>query len=193
MKIWCDNKTMSKSFYTPALPNEDVHPDEVYTSEMHEANDRLLANYAGTLGVESHSGVITPWMMTDKGVARVQVADDAYKAQIVETKPPGYFGLAAHDVKHAVELGPKGLAKKTHTKVYLPVHQHLGILFMNQPISAGMMMGYPTLDYNPQGVSKALKAHLHNPEDQIIADRTSLSRLLARNAWMIRNWLSIKI
>ena len=187
---------MSKHILLPAQPRPEVHPDDIYTPEMHATNRDLLSNYVGMLGVESESGITTPWMMTSAGVAQVNAIDSeagySYTAQLVRTSS-GYFGLASHDVKDTVKVTPEGLDRRTHGKIYLPLSQHLGIMFLNTPISAGMMMGYPTLDYRPVKITKALEANLNNPKDQVIADRYSVNKLLARNPWTIRHWIGIKV
>lgn len=181
-----------KSKYIPREPSADVHPQDVYTPEMHDVNLDLVRDYMAVWGAETGDDKLaTPWLMTDHGLARMQSNGDSFRGDFVETRKQGFYNLASHFVKHTVELDTKGIDGKS--KLYPPIHQMLGILFMNQPISGGMMMGYPTIRYNPRGASNVLTAHLHDPETQVPAKREDLSGLFVDRPIALRRWVGVKL
>jgi hypothetical protein len=180
------------SKYVPREVSADIHPQDVYTPEMHEVNLELVRDYMSAWGTELDGDKqATPWLMTDHGLARLQSSGESYRGDFVETRQKGYYALAAHFVKHTVEIDPVGLEGKS--KIYPPIHQFLSVIFMNQPISPGMLMGYPTVRYNPRAASDTLTAHLHNPEQQTEVKQEDLSGLFVQRPIALRHWVRVKV
>ncbi len=132
-----------------------------------------------------------PEHLADKGLARLQGHGENFRGDFVETRENGYYMLAAHFVKHTVEVDPTGIDGKS--RVYPPIHQALGIYLLGQPISGGNFMGYPTVDYRPRAASDVLTTHLHNPEQQVEAKKENLQGLFADRPIALRHWVKVKL
>jgi hypothetical protein len=188
--------------YIPEVPSADqrIHPRDVYTPAAHNANLELIKNYLGVLGESTGSNaLVTSWMLTKGGVARVFSMKRGFVAEIAENdtrseKDIFLQGLAIHYVKHRIVIDNEGYdGRKSNSRVYLPMHQRATILFMNKPVSAGMMMGFPTVHYNPGLASELLNENLSNPQDQFVAHHEDLTGALATRPIHRIGWGQIQL
>jgi hypothetical protein len=137
----------------------EEHPDDIYTPAMHTVNLKMADLALTQFGARSELSESTPWLKADSphGDSLIRVDSNGVQSRItlVTTRTGreyGLFfsGLKPHFVKDIIDLKNEEMQLKS--KIYLPIHQHIGILF-NQPVSAGMMMGYPTIQGRPREAS----------------------------------------
>lgn len=177
----------------PAEPSEKTHPQDIYTQELHTQNLELVRNSLDVFGGLVEEEVATPWLKSPSGLVRTQEKEFHYEVQVVETRDDGFFGLPRHFVKHTIKLDEQGIHEKSNTKLYMRVRQHLGVILMNRPISAGMMLGYPSIWLNPQYTSKVLVEHLGNAEALTPATRRMLSGLYISRSQVLKHWVGVKL
>jgi hypothetical protein len=176
--------------FVPRLPDNDTANENAYTLEAHEANIALLHDFGTIHGSGDEPIVVTPWMITNDGLARVANTQGAYRADLVEAIDSGFYDLAAHFVKYTVEVDANGTDIKT--KLYQPIHQMLGIILINQPISAGRMAGYP-VERSAKDVNRVLANHLQNPTEATVAKRHNMHGLFAARSMTLRHWVGVKL
>lgn len=148
--------------YKVGPATSERHPSDVYTPEMHAANLELAENTLERYGHEDGGKIVTPWLEGKLGlVALERDKENKSTIRMIETRAEGFYGLGAHFVDEKVVLRPDSL--KTKSKIWPPFHQRMGILFMNTPISAGMLMGYPSLERSLTRTNRRIDEALSDP------------------------------
>lgn len=138
------------------------HPSEVYTPEMHTANLDLVEDTLERYGHEEGEKLITPWLAGSLGLVAIKKDKKANSTvRMVGTRNEGFYGLGAHFVDDKVVLRADSL--KVNSKIWPPFHQRIGIRCMNIPISAGMLMGYPFLQYDVKKTTERISETLSDP------------------------------
>jgi len=157
--------------YPITEPGANVHPEDVYNAEEHERNLALATDYLERFAIPDTIAEfpVTPWMLSMGGIARVQETKKGIKAEFLEERAEGYWGLAAHFVKNTVLLGEDYV--QTQGKLYPPYHYKF-TRFFGYPISPGMLMGYRTGADNPRGVIVSIERHLNRAESQDAEQQT---------------------
>jgi hypothetical protein len=177
----------------PEEPTEYIHPQDIYTPEAHERNLSTIRGALAIFGTATEEGIIlTPWLKSPKGLAMTEDNDSHYKVQAVEIREAGFYGLPTHFIKHIIKMDENGIDTKTESKIYMRIRQHLGIL-VNYPISAGMMLGYPTVGYSPRATTEVIDNHLGDSESLVPATRQMLSGLFIARSKVLKHWVGVKL
>lgn len=204
--------------YVAQEPRADTHPRDVYTVDMHERNRAAAADFLAVLGVAgtterklcwapegqriiSSATVISPWMISGDGLAKVVKIGATYRTKIVtsaEEIQNGILfehGIDEHLVGHTIDLDEEGLVAQT--KIYPPFFQELRFksgLHLEGP----SLMSYPTLNFDPARASKALQDYLDVPDQLPLATSeyirsSAVHSLIARRPITARLRLGIKL
>lgn len=160
--------------YKPSDIEEGRHSIDVYTPEMHSSNIEHLSATVGMWGERDEDGVlVTPWLITANGLARVFSENDNLGARLHVAQPRERGGLRTHTVQHIVDIQTNPDEMRTKVKIHIPISQMLSITFTNNPMSAGMFMGYSVLA-NPSLTTQRISTLLSQPETLEVATERRL-------------------
>lgn len=173
------------------------HPDDIYTPAMHAATSHAAALILQNFSSPEDTVCTTPWLRADgphgESLVRVEAKSERLQVTTVSTRTGEeygqfYGGLLPHFIKDIVKLEDETMAIKT--KIYLPVHQTIGIILFNQPVSGGMMMGYPSLATQPpvQTCSEIQETEPIEP-----ATRSNMSGLFTERPFALKHWLRVDL
>ena len=183
--------------YTAGPEIASKHPDDIYTQAMHTANSRAVDGILTDFGGMESEAEITPWLKAGgpHGETLVKVEAEGEKSTITmvstrteEHQDTIYWRLKPHFVKDIIQLDKESIGIKS--KIYLPVHQMIGIVLLNQPVSAGLMMGYPSLRMQPPVQASS---EIQETRPEALATRDTMSGLFAERQFALKHWLRIDL
>lgn len=194
--------------HMPTNESPNIHPDDVYTLSMHADNVEAVDRLVSIHGIITDQAAITPWLMGvgeyGTTLLRASATDNALGIDVVSARiklehdAPNPFMhytdlIGSHFVKDTVKLEADAL--HASSKIYPRLRTALGIMFLNQPISAGFMMGYPTSDGEPQRLTKEICSAVYPINALRAASQANLpaDSLYAQRPNLLKRWVKLDL
>jgi hypothetical protein len=189
--------------YKPAEITEQTEYDRMYTTAMHVANLGIAHGVIERFGNKSTTPQ-SPWLHATgnygDSLVKVESSAGTFTTTIVSTRNPNFWPpkefadlggrLAPLFIRDQIKL--QSDAMSVRSKIYPPLRQILGILLLNQPLSSGFMMGYPTIDHDAPQATLTLQ-ETAGASDLRPASLESVTGLYAERSSALRRWVRVKL